>query len=113
MKDNVRPRFPKRDFSFDPAVDLQEVEQFGFINLNEAFEKGVVPGSVDLTDESFNGVSNPGTLISRSQDVFDGLRKREYVQTALSKLSAADREKVENAMKRQEVAENTPSEQIS
>lgn len=91
-------RFPIRDFSYNPEVDLQEVDQFGFINLSECYEKGIIPGGVDLTDESFNGVSAPGTLISRSQDVFDGLRKAEYVKNQLSRLGADEREKVEKSV---------------
>lgn len=98
MENNIR--FPSRSMSFNPDKDMQEVEQFGFVNLAECFEKGIVPGGIDLTDESFNGVQNPGTLISRSMDVFDGLRKSEYVKSQLSRLNAEEREKAENAIKR-------------
>lgn len=96
--ENLVSRVVCRECKFDPTVDLQEVEQFGFVNLAEFFDKGIIPGGVDFTDESFNGVQNPGTLMSRSMDVFDGLRKREYVQSCLSKLSASDREKVEKSL---------------
>lgn len=90
--------FPQRPMSFDCQVDNQEVDQFGFIHLNEAFEKGIVPGGVDMTEESFNGVQNPGTLMSRSDDVFSGLRKAQYVQSMLDKLTAEQREKAEKAL---------------
>lgn len=96
----TRPRFTPCECNFNPEVDLQEVDQFGFVNLAECYEKGVVPSSIDLTDESFNSVYNPGTLISRSQDVFDGLRKAEYVRKELDKLSAEDRERVEKAVEK-------------
>lgn len=96
----VRPRFSHRVIKFNPDVDIQEVEQFGFVNLGEAFEKGIIPGGIDLTDESFNGCQNPGTLISRNMDVFDGLRKADYVKSQLSRLNAEEREKAENALKR-------------
>ena len=65
--DDLNLRFPERSFGFNPEVDLQEVDQFGFVNLAECYENGIIPSSLDLTDESFNGVQNPGTLISRSQ----------------------------------------------
>lgn len=96
----VRPRFVLRECEFNPEVDLQEVDQFGFIDLAEAYEKGIVPGAVDLTDDQFNGVQNPGTLISHAQDVFDGLRKAEYVKQQLSRLSAEEREKVEKQVEK-------------
>lgn len=94
----VRPRFPDLAYGFNPEVDLQEVDQFGFVNLNEAFENGIVPSFADASDESFNGVQNPGTLIPRHQDVFDGLRKAEYVRGQLDKLNAEEREKVERRL---------------
>lgn len=96
----LNPRFPERSFGFNPEVDLQEVDQFGFINLNEAYANGIIPSDLDFTDESFNGVQNPGTLISRSQDVFDGLRKAEYVRRTLDKLSAEERERVERSVEK-------------
>lgn len=104
----VRPRFVVKDMSFSPECDLQEVDQFGFINLGECYERGIIPGGVDLTDESFSGVSNPGTLISRSMDVFDGVRKSEYVRSQLDKLNAQEREKVERTINNVNVV--TPSE---
>lgn len=85
---------------YNPDVDLQEVEQFGFINLCECYTNGVIPGALDFTDESFNGVQNPGTLISRSQDVFDGIRKAEYVRSCLDKMNSEEREKAEKAIEK-------------
>lgn len=107
------PKFPDRPNQFDPERDFQEVEQFGFVNLSEAYEKGIIPGDVQFTDQDFNGCMNPGTLISRSQDVFDGMRKRAYVEAQLSKLNAQEREKVENALARQAQKENQISVEVS
>lgn len=86
--------------AFNPDCDNAEVEQFGFIKLGECMEKGVIPGGLDLTDEDFNGANNPGTLISRNSDLFDGLRKAEYVRNQLDRLNQEEREKAENAIKR-------------
>ena len=86
--------------AYNPEFDNCEVEQFGFINLAESMEKGIIPGGLDLTEEDFNGAVNPGTLISRNADVFDGLRKAEYVRNQLDRLNKEEREKAENAIKR-------------
>lgn len=96
----VRPRFVPRKSVYSPFRDNQEVDQFGFINLADSFEKGIIPGGVELTDQDFNGVSNPGTLISHAFDVFDGLRKVNYVKSCLDRLNAEERERVEAAMQR-------------
>lgn len=81
---------------YDPSCDRHEVEQFGFVNLGEAFEKGIIPGSAQSTDESFNGVAAPGILLPHAQDVFEALRQTNYVQNVLRSQAAAskDREKL-------------------
>lgn len=86
--------------TFNKQRDLQEVEQFGFVDLNKAYDKGVIEGSVSLVDESFNGVVNPATLIPRSHDVFDSLRKARYVRETLKKLSAKEQENVEKQVEK-------------
>lgn len=88
---------------FDPSVDRTEVEQFGFVNLNEAFEKGITPSSVPLTDDSFNGVAAPGILLPHAQDVFDALRQQNYVTSVLKVAASKEREKLA-----QEVVDKTP-----
>lgn len=98
MDKNYKP-FPVRDYSYNPAVDLQPVDQFGFVNLNEAFEKGIIPSVVPDTDIEFNGVMNPSTLLSHAQDVFDGIRKSEYVSRTLASMDEHERKLVEAAAK--------------
>lgn len=84
-----------RNFSFDPACDLQEVDQFGFIDLRSAFERGIIPGDLTFQDEQFNGVDNPGVLMHRSQDVFESLRQVNYVREKMSDLNAREKEAAE------------------
>lgn len=93
-------------FRYNKKVDRSEVDQFGFVNLNEAFEKGIVPANAGMIDESFNGVAAPGILLPRSQDVFECLRKTNYVQSVLRSKAAASKEREALA---KEVAEKTPS----
>lgn len=93
-------------FTYNPDVDRQEVDQFGFVNLNEAFENGIIPANAGMTDESFNGVAAPGILLPRSQDVFEALRKTNYVQSVLRNKAAASKEREDLA---KEVSEKTPS----
>lgn len=91
-------------FRYNKCVDRSEVDQFGFVNLNEAFEKGIIPANAGTTDESFNGVAAPGILLPRSQDVFEALRKTNYVQTVLRNKAAASKEREDLA---KEVSEKT------
>lgn len=91
-----------RFYSFNPEVDRLEVDQFGFIDLRSAFEKGIIPSNVGFTDESFNGVAAPGLLIPHAQDVFESLRQSNYVQSVLKDAASKEREKLAK-----EVAEKT------
>lgn len=68
---------------FDPKVDLQPVDQFGFVNLRQAYDKGVVPGNVGFSDESFNGML-PDDVMKRPHDVFERYRQGQYVKGVLS-----------------------------
>lgn len=92
-------------FGYNPSVDRQDVDQFGFVNLNEAFENGIIPANAGMTDESFNGVAAPGILLPRSQDVFESLRKTNYVQSILRSKAAVSKERADLA---KEVSEKTP-----
>lgn len=72
-------------FKFNPSFDRTEVDQFGFINLRESFEKGIVSGASEFLDTSFNGVNAPGLLLPRAQDVFESLRQVNYVRSAIER----------------------------
>lgn len=72
---------------FDRSCDLHDVDQFGFVDLHQVLETGVVPGSVAFSDESFNGVIDTDILMSRPRDRFEALRQRSYVRSALAAVS--------------------------
>lgn len=85
----------KNPYAFNPDVDLQDVDQFGFVDLNKAFETGVIPAVIPFTDESYNGVLNPSTLMHRAQDVFEATRAAQYVKDTLSLLSVQEKKDFE------------------
>ena len=78
-------------YAYDPTIDLQDVDQFGFVNLNEAIEKGIIPSGNPELEENFNGVLNPSTLMHRAQDVFEATRAAQYVKDTLALLSDAEK----------------------
>lgn len=74
--------------SFDPKYDRSEVDQFGFLDLCDAYANGSVPGSVDFSSSEFNGMT-PDDVMSRPDDKFAALRQRSYVQNTLKAAAAA------------------------
>lgn len=111
-----RPAFVERLDKYEPTRDNSQVDQFGFINLHEAFEKGVIPSTIEENEVSYNSVVDPGSLLSRSPDVFDSIRKAEYVRNTLVglELNKTEREraeaKVSEALSKAGVANETSAE---
>lgn len=68
---------------FNPACDLHEVDQFGFLNLRDVYENGAVDGAMSFEAEKYNGVSDPSVLLSRPKDQFEALRQSDYVRDIL------------------------------
>lgn len=71
-------------YMYDPVRDLSPVDQFGFVNLREAYANSSIPGDLSSEPLEFNQVEDPASLLGRSSDVFDALRKAEYVKSAES-----------------------------
>lgn len=73
---------------FLPGVDLEEVDQFGFIDLRDAFLNGNMPGDVSVDLEAYNGIDDPDSIMDRASDQFDAFRQAEYVKGAESAAAA-------------------------
>lgn len=67
---------------YDPQVDIEEVDQFGFVDLRAAYETHTIPGDLTASEESFNGVEDPDSLLGRASDVFDSIRKGQRVENS-------------------------------
>lgn len=58
-------------FGYDDKHDIAPVDQFGYINLAEAHKNGFVPGNVELSEDHYNDIDEPGSILGRPRDVFD------------------------------------------
>lgn len=75
---------------FNKLRDIQEVDQFGFLDLNAAMASNSVPSDLaQLGSESYNEAS-PDSLMHRPKDVFEGMRQRDYVKNAVSAANRSD-----------------------
>ena len=73
---------------FDPLYDLEEVDQFGFVDLRHALAEGVLPGDLQVDESQFNGIDDPESIIGVASDQFDAIRKGAYVKSAESAAKA-------------------------
>lgn len=69
---------------YNPLVDLEPVDQFGFVDVRAAYANGVVEGNVNIEQASFNGVDDPSTIMDRPRDIFESYRQADYVKSAVS-----------------------------
>lgn len=61
------------DISFNPKVDIAEVDQFGYVDLNDAFRNGVVRGDLSVVDEDYNDIEDPRLVGAKPRDSFEAI----------------------------------------
>lgn len=70
---------------FNPERDLKPVEEFGFVDLKDAFVHSCVPSQVGESDADYNGIDNPESILGIPRDVFDALRMVQDLDARSSK----------------------------
>lgn len=65
---------------FDPIKDMEEVDQFGFIDLASAYATGSVSGSLNPEQSVMNGIEDPSSILGKPSDEFDAVRLNKYVR---------------------------------
>lgn len=67
------------NIEFNSDRDLQEVDQFGYIDLVKAFQNGYVPGDVESVAENYNDIENPESIIGKPRDCFEAMRMQDII----------------------------------
>ena len=67
--------------SFDPVKDIHDVDNFGYINLAEAYANGVVDSDINDLDLSYNEIDDPSTIVGKPRDIFETYSMMDYVKT--------------------------------
>lgn len=73
---------------FNPVKDIQEVDQFGFIDLVKAFQNGYVEGDSDIRTDSYNNIEEPASIMGKPSDVFDALRMQDKMISSIKEVAA-------------------------
>lgn len=64
---------------YNPDSDIQDVEQFGFVDLKAANENSSIPVIDGLEDSKFNGVEDPRSLGFMPKDVFEQMQANKAI----------------------------------
>ena len=61
----------RQEIEHDFERDIQEVDQFGFIDLAKANATSSIDVPLQLQDEKFNGIEDPRSIAGRPSDTFE------------------------------------------
>lgn len=67
------------DFAFNPQLDKIPVSQTGFIDLKSAMVNNVIPSQIVDTEESYNGIDDPSSILGKPRDVFEAMDMQSYI----------------------------------
>lgn len=56
---------------YNPVVDIQAVEQEGFLDLTAANAAGSVPANLNGSEGLSNGIEDPNSIGVRPRDIFE------------------------------------------
>lgn len=77
--------------TYDPLMDVEEVDQFGFVDLREAFLNGSVPGDIVSDETKYNGIEDPDAVGSRADDQFAAIRNAQALTAAEAAAASKDK----------------------
>lgn len=65
---------------YNPVKDVKPVEQFGYVDLCSALANNSIPADVSASDESYNKIDNPASILGRPRDVFDAAHLQRTIR---------------------------------
>ena len=66
---------------YNPVKDIHDVDQFGFIDLQECLANGEVPATIADSEDQYNGIEDPGEILGKPSDVFEAYKMADYVKS--------------------------------
>lgn len=57
------------------------VDQIGFVDLRQAFETGVMPADIIGSEDNYNGIDVPESIVGRPDDIFAAHRAMSAISS--------------------------------
>ena len=67
------------DTPFNPKRDKTAVSQTGYIDLKSAMVNNAIPSEVGETEEQYNGIEDPASIMGKPTDVFEAMEMQAHV----------------------------------
>lgn len=68
-----------KDLQFNPKADTAEVDQFGFVDLCDAYVKHMIPAEAGEGNDNYDDVDEPDSIGRKPSDIFESYRMRDEV----------------------------------
>lgn len=65
---------------YNEDKDICEVDQYGFVDLVECLNNGVVPSSISNTESDYNDIEDPASILGKPRDVFEAYKMGDYIK---------------------------------
>lgn len=80
----------QENLTFNKKKDFKDVPQYGFVDLKEAYNSGTVPSDLAPSEQSYNGIENPGNIVGKPSDIFEAYRMHQAVNSITSSQSSPE-----------------------
>lgn len=82
---------------YDSEKDLQEVDQFGFVDLVTSSAEGFIPADIGTSAENFDGEDlDPESLLGSPSDRFEAMRMQENLAEGIRNKSKKEVKKTDS-----------------
>lgn len=67
-------------FHYNPVKDKCPVSSTGFVDLKSAFVNHSLPSQIAGSDENYNGIEDPASILGKPRDVFEAFEMEKHVK---------------------------------
>lgn len=68
-----------KGFRFNPLRDKSPVSSVGFVDLRAAMVNNAVPSQVPGTDDDYNGIDIPDSILGKPRDIFEAMDMQAHI----------------------------------
>lgn len=68
-----------QECKYNPEKDIQEVDQFGFVDIAKANATSSIDVQLQLQEERYNGIEDPRSIGTRPSDIFEAAQANKVI----------------------------------
>lgn len=68
-----------QECKYNPEKDIQEVDQFGYVDIAKANATSSIDVQLQLQEERYNGIEDPRSIGARPSDIFEAAQANKAI----------------------------------